>query len=309
MNQLKEEIHMPHKISRANSLYGFPNPTSNQFPAPIVTNRAPTSYDQGEIGQEWVDQLTNSAWVLTSVGNWESIVGGSGDFSSLVVSGEAELAFDAQNSQYQVVANPTNHTLALTASQALSLGSSNSAIIAVAETDLTLTATTGHLSLFAPDMYVGIDGGEVDIGSSSATRVIIGNISATNTALIASGAPATLGITMEAAGQVSVIPATATSASPTASVTSNTRVINAKFTGFTTATSAVQAFTVVSSDILVTSGIFVTVTNLNASANGAIMTLDGVTQAAGSIIVHTTNNGAGALGAGDTVFVNVWVIS
>ena len=111
-------------------------------------------------------------------------------------------------------------------------------------------------------------------------------------------------------GLVSVAPDTASVASPTATSTLNSRVICVTFTGFTTANAGgAQAYTIVSSAILSTSSIQVSVCNLNASTNGAFLTVTGITQAAGSIIVHTANNGAGALGAGDNVLVNVWVLS
>lgn len=55
---------MPVKRSRNNSLYGFPNPTANQFPDPIVTNRAPGTDDQGEPGQMWIDQVGQTAYIF-----------------------------------------------------------------------------------------------------------------------------------------------------------------------------------------------------------------------------------------------------
>ena len=116
-------------------------------------------------------------------------------------------------------------------------------------------------------------------------------------------------ITLSSAGNVTMVPSTASVASPTAGSTQNFNVLVTTFTGFTTAMGASQDFTITSSEILATSGIFVQVTNLDASTNGALMTMDGVTQAAGSIVVSTTNNGAGALGAGDNVIITVWIIS
>lgn len=106
-----------------------------------------------------------------------------------------------------------------------------------------------------------------------------------------------------------LLPGTATAASPTAATTVNERIIVSTFTGFTTAAAASQDFTINSSLITTSSGTFVQVTNLNASTNDAVMTLDGVTQAAGSLVVHTTNNGADALGAGDSILISVWIIS
>jgi len=117
------------------------------------------------------------------------------------------------------------------------------------------------------------------------------------------------GLKLSAAGNVQVVPATGSSASPTASITMNNRVGTATFTGFTTASAGTQAYTITNSTVLATSGIYCTVTNLNASTNGAQIGIQGITQAAGSFIVNTKNNGAGALGAGDNVLITFWVIS
>jgi hypothetical protein len=89
----------------------------------------------------------------------------------------------------------------------------------------------------------------------------------------------------------------------------NNRVGVATFTGFTTASAGTQAFTITNSTVLTTSGVQVMVSNLNASGNGAQMGIQGITQAAGSIVVNTKNNGGGALGAGDNVLITFWIIS
>ena len=107
-----------------------------------------------------------------------------------------------------------------------------------------------------------------------------------------------------------MVPATSSTASPTASVTMNNRFGCTTFTGFyNRLCEYTQSFTITNSTVLTTSCIFVTVANLNASAGGAEMTLIGVTQAAGSIVVNTKNNGGGALGAGDNDAVNFWILS
>src|SRR6185369_899398 len=172
--------------------------------------------------------------------------------------------------------------------------------------NMTFTIASG--STFA---IVG-SGGTINIGHDAAANTIaIGNGAAANTVTVGStsstssltlqaGTGAT-GLKLNAAGNVQMVPATSSTASPTASVTMNNRVGVATFTGFTTASGSTQSFTITNSTILTTSGVIVTVANLNASAAGAEMTLLGVTQAAGSIIVNTKNNGGGALGAGDNV--------
>ena len=112
------------------------------------------------------------------------------------------------------------------------------------------------------------------------------------------------------AGLVSVAPLAGTvAAGGSDTLTANSRVVVGTFTGYTTASGDPQGFKIASSLITTSSAILVTVTNLNASGNNALMTIEGVVQSTGQIAVACTNNGAGALGAGDNVLVNVWILS
>ena len=69
--------------------YGLTQALINVFPAPIVSKRAPTTADKAPIGSVWVNTVTNSVYILSSVANnmanWVSTSGGSGSFSSLTV--------------------------------------------------------------------------------------------------------------------------------------------------------------------------------------------------------------------------------
>lgn len=58
---------MATQISRQNSLYGFPGPLSNLFPAPLIMNRAPTTSDQAELGQVWVDTSSSTIYQLAAL--------------------------------------------------------------------------------------------------------------------------------------------------------------------------------------------------------------------------------------------------
>lgn len=116
-------------------------------------------------------------------------------------------------------------------------------------------------------------------------------------------------ITSGASIWTSNYPQTATAASPTAQVTMNARVGVATFTGFTTADGGGQQdFTIINSYVKTTSAVLVSVANLNASANGAALTW-ATTQSNGDLFVLVTNNGLGALGAGDNVLITFWVLS
>ncbi len=90
------------------------------------------------------------------------------------------------------------------------------------------------------------------------------------------------------------------------SLTLNARVGVATFTGQTTGAGSNEDFTITNSSLGAGDGVFVTVSNLGS--NDADMTLEGViTQTAGTLTVHTQNNGAAALN-GDVV-ITFWIIN
>ena len=90
----------------------------------------------------------------------------------------------------------------------------------------------------------------------------------------------------------------------------NNRVGVATFSGFTTAALGTQDFTITNSTVTATSCMLVTISALDASGNHAVIGKRGVTQVAGSFVVHMVNNSAvGALGAGDNVLISWFVMS
>lgn len=84
---------MPSKVSRSNTVYGYPNPQLSAFPDPIVAQRAPTTADKAVVGQIWVDQVGQLSYIFikNSAGNsvWvvQSNNGGAAVFTSLTVTG------------------------------------------------------------------------------------------------------------------------------------------------------------------------------------------------------------------------------
>jgi hypothetical protein len=206
-------------------------------------------------------------------------------------------------------------TLATTGSSVNTFGN------ATGTTSVTVTSGSGGIALTATNATLALASGTgalnisndaaattVRLGTGAAAKtVIVGSTNTTSTTTINAGSGGI--VIVPTAGNISVAPSTSTTASPTAAVTANVRLGCATFTGFTTASSGTQAFTITNSNVLTTSAVQVTVTNLNASTNGAQMGIAGVTQAAGSLIVHTINNGSGALGTGDNVLINFWVMS
>lgn len=84
---------MPSKVSRSNTVYGYPNPQLSAFPDPIIAQRAPTTSDKAVVGQIWVDQVGQLSYIFikNSAGNsvWvvQSNNGGAAVFTSLTVTG------------------------------------------------------------------------------------------------------------------------------------------------------------------------------------------------------------------------------
>lgn len=153
-------------------------------------------------------------------------------------------------------------------------------------------------------------------GNAGYTVHIADNAAGTNVITLGNAAGAT-SLTLKAgtggivltptAGNISMAPGTLSTAS--ASPTLSDRLGSITFTGFTTASGSSQVFTITNTNVLTTSAVFVTVTNLDASGNHAEMTLISCRLSANTLTIDTKNNGAGALGAGDNVLINFWVMS
>ena len=140
-------------------------------------------------------------------------------------------------------------------------------------------------------------GGTLDVAGNS---VLAGNLEV-------QGAITTTSLGGVTAGVLAVVPATTTSAVPAATIHRNVGALT--ITGLTTAAAATQVITITNNKVLTTSAVLCTATNLNASLNGAAIGIQSIVQAASTLLVTLVNNGGGALGAGDNVHVNFWVLS
>jgi|GEM_PF-1578521 len=174
---------------------------------------------------------------------------------------------------------------------------------------LNIMTGVGTAGTYAVNILTGASTGTtqtVSIATGAAATVVgIGNATGASSLTLKGG---TGGIVITpVAGNISMAPATSSGAGTT--LTLNDRFISWTITGLTTASAGVQSFVLTNSNILTTSALFVTVTNLDASGNHAKMGLQGVRIAASSVSIDTVNNGAGALGAGDNVLLSVWVMS
>ena len=75
-----------------NKAYGLSNPLQSLAPQLIISQRAPTFEDFAELGTEWVDQSTDTFYVLTSItggsANWAAQSStGSGTFTDVSITG------------------------------------------------------------------------------------------------------------------------------------------------------------------------------------------------------------------------------
>lgn len=175
---------------------------------------------------------------------------------------------------------------------------------------IALESTNGGIYIAATGASAGLD---IDL-EATGSSVNITSTEAVSDAIVLSASNAAGGITLDtgggpvaitSSGNVSMENVSATAASPTASVTTNGRVFKATFTGFTTASAGTQAFTITNSSAATGSGVMVTVAN--AGSNDAQMTLNRVdVDSAGTLVVHTTNNGAAALNG--NVIITGWII-
>jgi hypothetical protein len=183
---------------------------------------------------------------------------------------------------------------------------------------INLTATSGAftaLTVTGPSTFIGSltqTDGNVSMGADATTQTVaigtgaaaktvtIGSTNTTSTTTIQAG---TGGLSLSAAGNVAVTPVTATSATTTA--VANGRVVQATYTGQTTAAAGTLVLTLTNSSITATNALLMTITN--GGTNSAEMTVQRIQQNAGSATITLLNNGAAALNG--NVLVTSWSLN
>lgn len=287
---------MSYNSNNGQQLYGFTSPLTTGAPAPIVSQRSPSTSDYSPIGSLWINTLTSQSWILVSiaagVATWNLMeAGGAGGvFGTLTSSNTTTLATTA-GSTVNTFGNTTGST-----SLALSVGTGGFTLNGVGGSAYTIGAATTT--------------GAINIGGTAQTgNLVVGSSTGVQTVTIAggSGAGATFIANTQTGGSVSIggamttgtvvlggpggltkiTPDTATSAIDTATLNANQGKIT--FTGFTTAAAGQQAFTITNSKVSATSSVQLTVTNTSTSGN-AFMGLQGVVQSASTLVVNTVNN-------------------
>lgn len=164
------------------------------------------------------------------------------------------------------------------------------------------TASNVTVTGAGEDLTVSSVGGSLILTASEAVANAV-QVTASDAAGGIALAAGTGGIAINAAGIVTLQPATASVAGTTLTINANVGV--ATFTGLTTASAGTETLTINNSLVSATSAVFVTVSNLGA--NDAQMTLTRVLQGTGSLTIQALNNGAAALNG--NLVVSFWVIA
>ncbi len=163
---------------------------------------------------------------------------------------------------------------------------------------LELNSSAGAISIANDAVALSVN---VGTGAADMT-VLVGSTNTASTTTIQAGSGEV--ILSPTSGAISMVPATNSVAG--LALTINARLGVATFTGQTTGAAANEDFVITNSSLGSGDGVFVTVSN--EGSNDADMTLEGViTETAGTLTIHTQNNGAAALN-GD-VIITFWIIN
>lgn len=188
----------------------------------------------------------------------------------------------------------------------IALASTGAGDITINSDDTLLLDSDGVLELNSSAGEISIANDAVSLTCNFATGAAdmttnLGSANTSSTTVLQSG---TGGLSLEAAGAVSMVPSTASVAG--VSLTLNARVGVATFTGQTTGAGSNVDLVITNSLLGAGDGIFCTVSN--RGSNDADITLEGcITETAGTLTLRCQNNGAAALN-GDIV-ATFWIIN
>jgi len=293
--------------------YGQNQPLIGIFPPPIVTTRNPTANDMADIGQIWINESANTAFVLTSivanVATWQEFAfNGGAVFNNLTVTN----AFTVTNGPAHInstvnVANAillnanggAAETIVIESQQGTTATAIN--IDAVAG-GVALNAGMGMTLQSADAMSLTTSGAAQNInlttlGAGSDIQLTAGgNITAIGDTQI------TLETNVATPGNIALIGGTVAAAG--AAATLNAYIGTAILSTLVTPSMATETITITNAVVTgVNSGIIVTAENLGG--NDAKMTVVRVIPAAGSFQVILLNNGAAALNG--NLLIN-WIV-
>lgn len=172
-----------------NSLYGFPQPLSNQAYPPIVSLRTPTTTDFASLGTLWIYKTGNQAYVITSIvsnsATWLLLEssGGAGAFTTLTSTGNTALAsgtgatFTAGNTTGAINIGSANTTATTT------IGNNTST------STLNLKSGSGGINLTGATVVTGTlsSTGATTLATTGASNSTLGNTTGTSSVGISVG--------------------------------------------------------------------------------------------------------------------------
>lgn len=293
---------------------GVGQPFNKIFVFPLIMTTDPTTGTPGELGQIAINTTTPSYWILSKISasglipvyTWLSAAaGGATNLSSLTVN-PGNLTVTAGN--LAVSAGTITSAGTISSSDGLTAGS---AVVAGTTLSVGTNATIGGtLAVTGTSTFTGnvTFSGDVAIDdivcdTITTTGAILGGSTITSTTGLIATTTVTAGTGLiVSAGGINAVPVTGSSASTP--IVLNGRLVQATFTGFTTAAGSSQTFVITNSSVSATNAVTVSVSN--QGANDAQMTIQRVLQASGSLSVTVKNNGAAALNGNVLITVNVW---
>ena len=186
----------------SNNLYGFPQPLSQVFPAPIIAQRAPTTADISyPIGQGWIDEVGDDAYVLVDVtagtATWVVTAASSGSLDTLTADSGGVITpsggnIDILGTANQITTTGTANTITFTLPAAITAPGSITATTTVASTT-TMTAGTGFTATT----------GNIVASTGNITSTL-GSVSAATTVTAGTGLTVTTGNLAVSAGNALV---------------------------------------------------------------------------------------------------------
>lgn len=154
---------------RYNTAYGFSDPLLNVFPAPIISQRSPTGNDKAQLGQTWVNTLTDQVYTLASivnnVANWAvSAVGGGGLTTANADAGSATTLADAMTfaGGSNINTSAAAHTVTFNLDNTISVSGSITAGTGI-------TSTTGNIVATAGSLIAGLN-----VSASTTVSAVVG---------------------------------------------------------------------------------------------------------------------------------------
>lgn len=166
------------------SVYGFPSPVQNMTPAPVISQRAPRTTDEGELGQIWIHETASDAYVLThvaaGVSTWINIAGGPGVFDTVtanvrVITPEVVTQGLTLDSDNMIIETTTTGDIGIYSARDIVLDGAQDINID-ADNQFTIDgAATSHITVTGAgaDLLVNSVGGSVQLSADEASAMAV----------------------------------------------------------------------------------------------------------------------------------------